>query len=56
MPDGKLKQAVKAYFTDLRLIRSFGGATDERSLDTECGAVFGHAAGNARQSSGSPAR
>ena len=32
MPDGKLKQAVEAYFTDLRLVRSSGGATDERSL------------------------
>ena len=32
MPDGKLKQAAEAYFTDLRLVRSSGGATDERSL------------------------
>ena len=32
MPDGKLKQAVEAYFTDLRLVRGSGGATDERSL------------------------
>ena len=32
MPDGKLKQAVEAYFTDLRLVRNSGGATDERSL------------------------
>ena len=32
MPDGKLKQAVEAYFTDLRLVRRSGGATDERSL------------------------
>jgi hypothetical protein len=32
MPSGKLKQAVEAYFTDLRLMRSSGGATDERSL------------------------
>ena len=31
MPDGKLKQAVEAYFTDLRLVRGSGGATDERS-------------------------
>ena len=29
---GKLKQAVEAYFTDLRLIRASGGATDERSF------------------------
>ena len=32
MADGKLKQAVEAYFTDLRLVRGSGGATDERSL------------------------
>ena len=32
MPDGKLKQAAEAYFTDLRLVRGAGGATDERSL------------------------
>ena len=32
MPDGKLKQAAEAYFTDLRLVRGSGGATDERSL------------------------
>ena len=32
MPDGKLKRAVEAYFTDLRLVRCSGGATDERSL------------------------
>ena len=32
MPDRKLKQAVEAYFTDLRLVRGSGGATDERSL------------------------
>ena len=32
MPDGKLKQAVEAYFTDLRLVRGSGGATNERSL------------------------
>ena len=32
MPDGKLKQAAEAYFTDLRLVRASGGATDERSL------------------------
>ena len=32
MPDGKLKQAVESYFTDLRLVRGSGGATDERSL------------------------
>ena len=32
MLDGKLKQAVEAYFTDLRLVRGSGGATDERSL------------------------
>ena len=29
---GKLRQAVEAYFTDLRLVRGSGGATDERSL------------------------
>jgi len=32
MPGRKLKQAVEAYFTDLRLVRGSGGATDERSL------------------------
>ena len=32
MTNGKLTQAVEAYFTDLRLIRASGGATDERSL------------------------
>ena len=32
MLDGKLKQAVEAYFTDRRLVRSSGDATDERSL------------------------
>ena len=32
MPDGKLKQAVEAYFAELRLVRGSGGATDERSL------------------------
>ena len=32
MPDGKLKQAVEAYFTELRLVRGSGGATNERSL------------------------
>ena len=32
MTNGKLTQAVEAYFTDLRLVRSSGGATDERSL------------------------
>ena len=32
MPDRKLKQAVEAYFTDMRLVRGSGGATDERSL------------------------
>ena len=32
MPDGKLKRAVEAYFTDLRLVRGAGGATDERSM------------------------
>ena len=32
MPDGKLKQAAEAYFTDLCRVRSSGGATDERSL------------------------
>ena len=32
MPNGKLKQAVEAYFTDLCLVRGSGGATDERSL------------------------
>ncbi len=32
MPDGKLNQAVEASFTDLRLVRRSGGATDERSL------------------------
>ena len=32
MPDEKLNQAVEAYFTDLRLVRGSGGATNERSL------------------------
>ena len=32
MADRKLIQAVEAYFTDLRLVRGSGGATDERSL------------------------
>ncbi len=32
MTNGKLTQAVEAYFTDLRLVRGSGGATDERSL------------------------
>ena len=32
MADRKLIQAVEAYFTDLRLVRSSGGATGERSL------------------------
>ena len=32
MADRKLVQAVEAYFTDLRLVRGSGGATDERSL------------------------
>ena len=32
MTNRKLIQAVDAYFTDLRLVRGSGGATDERSL------------------------
>ena len=32
MADRKLIQAVEAYFTDLRLVRGSGGATEERSL------------------------
>ena len=32
MANSKLVQAVEAYFTDLRLVRGSGGATDERSL------------------------
>ena len=32
MTNRKLIQAVEAYFTDLRLVRGSGGATDERSL------------------------
>jgi len=32
MADRKLIQAVETYFTDLRLVRGSGGATDERSL------------------------
>ena len=32
MANGKLIQAVEAYFTELRLVRGSGGATDERSL------------------------
>ena len=32
MTNNKLTQAVEAYFTELRLVRGSGGATDERSL------------------------
>ena len=32
MANNKLAQAAEAYFTDLRLVRSSGGATNERSL------------------------
>ena len=32
MANGKQSQAVEAYFTELRLVRGSGGATDERSL------------------------
>ena len=32
MANKKLNQAVEAYFTDLRMVRGSGGATDERSL------------------------
>ena len=32
MANNKLTQAVEAYFTELRLIRASGGATNERSL------------------------
>ena len=32
MASGKLRQAVEVYFTDMRLVRASGGATDERSL------------------------
>ena len=32
MANSKLVQAVEEYFTDLRLVRGSGGATDERSL------------------------
>ena len=32
MANRKFTQAVEAYFTDLRLVRGSGGATDERSL------------------------
>ena len=32
MADSKFTQAVEAYFTDLRLVRASGGATNERSL------------------------
>ena len=32
MANSKLRQAVEAYFTELRLVRGSGGATDERSL------------------------
>ena len=32
MANSKLVQAVESYFTDLRLVRGSGGATDERSL------------------------
>ena len=32
MASVKLKQAVEAYFTNLRLVCGSGGVTDERSL------------------------
>ena len=32
MADNKLTQAIEAYFSHLRLVRTSGGATDERSL------------------------
>ena len=32
MANNKITQAVEAYFTELRLVRGSGGATDERSL------------------------
>jgi hypothetical protein len=32
MPDRQSIHAVEAYFTELRLVRASGGATDERSL------------------------
>ena len=32
MASSKFTQAVEAYFTDLRLVRGSGGATNERSL------------------------
>ena len=32
MVNNKLTQAIEAYFTELRLVRGSGGATDERSL------------------------
>ena len=32
MANSKLAQAVETYFTELRLVRASGGATDERSL------------------------
>ena len=32
MTNSKFAQAVEAYFTELRLVRASGGATDERSL------------------------
>ena len=32
MADNKLTQAVEAYFTHLRLVKTSGGATDEKSL------------------------
>ena len=32
MANGKQSRAVEAYFTELRLVRASGGATDERSL------------------------
>ena len=32
MANNKLTQAIEAYFTELRLVRGSGGATDERSL------------------------
>ena len=32
MASSKFTQAVESYFTELRLVRGFGGATHERPL------------------------
>ena len=50
MPDRKLIQAVEAYFTHLRLVRSSGGATDERSLYVQLAGLLNAVGGSFRPS------